>query len=316
MVDQSGIGGATHNSVQALVRQGIGVTSDPNEDYDVLHLQWIGPKSLYHARQAHKKGRPVVLSVHTLPELIKGAFTCSRLISPLYERYLRGFIGHMDLLVAPSPLAAKRLRPLANGQPIRVVSSGVDQDRFCYDQEKRDTFRRKYSLDRPTVLAVGQVIPLKGVETFFEVARLLPEVLFLWVGPRVSPLLFYSPRFEHLLRRRPENVRFTGFIDEVDAAYSGCDLFFHPSHGESLGLVILEAGMVGLPLVVRRLPVYQDWLQEKENCLMGEDLDEFQAAITSLLSSRPPALAADGLAKKHGLARVGMDLLAAYQEIL
>jgi hypothetical protein len=49
---------------------------------------------------------------------------------------------------------------------------------------------------------------------------------------------------------------------------------------------------------------------------MGEDLDEFQAAITSLLSGRPPALAADGLAQKHGLARVGMDLLAAYQEIL
>jgi len=38
LVDQSGIGGATHNSVQALVRQGIDVTSDPNENYDLLHL--------------------------------------------------------------------------------------------------------------------------------------------------------------------------------------------------------------------------------------------------------------------------------------
>lgn len=316
LVDQSGIGRATRNFVMALARQGIDVTSDPNEDYDLLHLQWVGPRSLYHARQAHKKGRPVVLSVHTLPELIKGAFTCSRLISPPYGRYLRGFIRHVDLLVAPSPLAASHLRPVADGQPIRVVSSGVDLDQFRYDQEKRDVFRREYSLDSPTVLAVGQVSPLKGVRTFFEVARLLPELLFLWVGPRVNPLLFYGPRFERLLRRRPANARFTGFIEQVNAAYSGSDLFFFPSHVESLGLAILEAAAVGLPIVVRRLPVYQGWLIEEENCLMACNTEEFIVAISTLLSDHPPTLAMEDLAQEHSLTRVGMDLVAVYQEVL
>jgi 1,2-diacylglycerol-3-alpha-glucose alpha-1,2-glucosyltransferase len=192
----------------------------------------------------------------------------------------------------------------------------VNTDKFRFDEDKRDAFRRRYALDRPTVLCTGQVIPRKGIEDFFEVARLLPDLTFVWVGTRVNRFLFYSPRFERLLQHHPKNVRFTGFIEDVTAAYSGSDLFFFPSHAESLGLVILEAAVTGLPIVVRRLPVYQDWLQEGKNCLMGADPEEFKEAIMRLLSEHPPSLSANGLAEKHGLAQVGTDLVAAYQEVL
>lgn len=316
LVDRSGIGASTHNYATALERQGIEVTTDPKDDYDLLHLQWVGPKSLHYARQAHKTGRPVVLSVHSLPESIKGAFNCSRLVTPAYRKYLRGFIHSVDLLIAPSRLAAQHLSLLDGNSPIRVVSSGVDLERFRYSPQKRETFRRKYGLDRPTVLSVGQVLPLKGVETFLEVARRLPEVLFLWVGPRPNRLLFFNPRFERLILRRSRNVRFTGFIPQIDAAYSGCDLFFHPSHGESLGLVILEAAAVGLPIAVRRLPVYQGWLQEGVNCLMGNNPDEFAATIKTLLFDPSLRFKAGDLAREHALSRVGAALDAAYQEVL
>lgn len=315
-VNRSGIGVSTHNYVKALQGQGIEVTTDLNGDYDLLHLQWIGPRSLHYAWQAHKKGRSVVLSVHTPPELVHGSFTFSGVVACIYDWYLRGFARNVDLFIAPSQFTAKVLAPIARGRPIHVVTSGVDLNRFCYSREKREAFRSRYGLDRPTVLSVGQVIPRKGVETFLEVARRLPEVLFIWIGTRLNPLLFYSPRFERLIRQRTENVRFIGFVEEIEAAYSGCDLFFFPSHAESLGLVILEAAAVGLPLVVRRLPVYQDWLQEEKHCLMGKDPEEFKEAIMRLLDEHPSSLSAAGLAEKHGLERVGVDLIAAYQEVL
>ncbi len=316
LVDQSGIGSAARNVVAALGTRGIEVTTDPTEDYDLLHLQWIGPRSLRYAQRAHKKNRPVVLSVYSLPEHIRGAFHCSLLLTPTYRQYLRALFHFVDLLVVPSPMAAECLAPLAGARPIRVVSSGVDLDRFRYSQEKRDNYRRAYDLNRPTVLAVGQVIPLKGVETFLEVAREIAEVCFLWVGPRPSRLLFFSPRFERLIRQRPPNVHFPGYLADVESAYCGCDLFFHPSHGESLGMAILEAAAVGLPLLVRRLAVYEGWLHEGVNCLMGENPAEFEAVIGTLLSESPPRLALEQLVGQHALPRVGEALAAVYREVL
>ena len=316
LVDQSGIGRATRNVIQALRARGIEVTTDPSGDFELLHLQWIGPKSLSYARKARRKGRPVVLSVYSLPEQIRGAFNCSSLVTPTYRQYLRVFFRLVDRLIAPSPMAARSLSRLANTQSIKVVSSGVDLHRFCFSQQRRDAFRRTYSLDRPTVLAVGQVIPLKGVETFLEVAREATELCFLWAGPQPARSLFFSHRFERRIRHRPANVHFAGYLADVESAYCGCDLFFHPSHGESLGLAILEAAAVGLPLLVRRLEAYEGWLHEGEHCLMGEAPVEFKVAIEALLSESPPSLATGQLARQHALPRVGEALVAVYREVL
>jgi glycosyltransferase involved in cell wall biosynthesis len=316
LVDQSGIGVATRNTIRALEEQKVEVTSNPAGEYDLLHLQWIGPRSLHYAQLAHKHGRPVALTVHTTPDLIEGAFTMSRALVSPYRRYLRWFVHHVDLLITPSRQAAEALQSLAPEKPVHVFSGGIDLDRFSFDETTRERYRREHDLTGPTVLAVGQVIPRKGVETFFSVARILPEVDFLWIGPRVSPILFYNPHFNRILRNCPINVRFLGFEPHIERAYCGCDLFFHPSHSESLGLVILEAAAVGLPLVVRKLPVYRDWLKDGANCLMGESPQEFAAAISAFVSNQAPSISSLEIAKCHSLHTVGHDLIVAYEEVL
>ena len=292
------------------------MTTDPKDDYDLLHLQWIGPRSLHYAHLAHRHGRPVALTVHTTPDLIEGAFTMSRALVSPYRRYLRWFMRHVDLLITPSSGTAESLHPLAFGKPIHVFSGGIDLDRFSFDAEVREEYRREHALTRPTVLCVGQVIPRKGVQTFFAVARLLPQFDFLWIGPRVSPILFYNPHFNRTLRNHPKNVRFLGFEPNIERAYRGCDLLFHPSHSESLGLVILEAAAVGLPLVVRRLPIYRGWLEDGVNCLMGQSPEEFSSAISTLLLDQASTISSNEIAKGHSIHTVGRDLIAAYEEIL
>ncbi len=299
-----------------MKKQGVEVTSDPTDNYDLLHLQWVGPLSFYHAWRARRQGRPVALTVHTTPDLIEGAFTFSSALTPIYRAYLHWFIRHVDLLITPTEAAAAHILPLVDGKPVHAFSGGIDCARFSFAEQARAEFRGRHDLHRPTVLAVGQVIPRKGVETFLEVARRLPEVDFLWIGPRVSPLLFYSPRFNKALRNCPQNAHLLGFEPHIERAYCGCDIFFHPSHAESLGLVILEAAAVGLPLVVRRLPVYQGWLHEGRNCLMGDNIDQFVSAISSLIGARSPLLSKNGLLERHSLDVAGRDLIAAYNEVL
>ena len=260
-------------------------------------------------------GLPVALTVHTTPDLIEGAFTMSHALVSPYRRYLRWFMRHVDLLITPSERAAESLRPLAPGKPIHVFSGGIDLERFSFDEQMREEYRKEHHLTRQTVLSVGQVIPRKGVETFFSVARLLPHVDFLWVGPHVSPILFYNPRFNRVLKSRPENVRFLGYEPHIERAYCGSDLLFHPSHSESLGLVLLEGAAIGLPLVVRRLPVYRDWLKDTENCLMGDSPQEFAKAISAILADRNCILSR-GIVSRHSLHTVGLQLIAAYEEVL
>jgi len=316
LVNQSGIGVATRNTVDALKAQGVEVTSDPRGEYDLLHLQWIGPRSLHYARLAHRHGRPVALTVHTTPELIEGAFTMSHALVSPYRRYLRWFIHHVDLVITPSQQAAESLHPLVLGKQVHVFSGGINLDRFSFDEETREQYRREHALTRSTVLSVGQVIPRKGVETFFATARLLPEYDFLWVGPRVSPLLLYNPWFNRILSQCPANVRFLGFEPNIEKAYCGCDILFHPSQSESLGLVILEAAAVGLPLVVRRLPVYRDWLQDGKNCLMGDSPRAFAEAISAILSVQAQLVSSREIALPHSLYTVGRELIASYEEVL
>ena len=316
LVDQSGIGVAQRNTLRALSEAGVEVTDDPRERYDLLHLQYIGPLAWHHARRARRRGIPVVLTLHAPPDLVRGGITCSGLVAPLYEAYLRRLVRRVDLLLAPSPFAAEMIRPIFGGRPVRVASSGVEVERFRYREEDRAAFRRELGLSRPAVLAVGQLIPRKGVATFFEVARAVPEAEFLWAGPRPSRLLFWSPRFNLLLRSRPRNVRFLGFIPHVERAYSGCDAFFHPAHAESLGLVLLEASAAGLPIVARRLPVYEGWFHEGEDGLLGEGPEEFVRQLREILARKERRREVGALALRYDLPRAAEALLAAYAEVL
>ncbi len=271
--------------------------------------------ALRHARAMHRRGKAVVLSVHTPPSLVYGAFSFGSALAAPYRRYLRRAARHVDMLISPSAFTAEEIKPIAGGVPIRVVSSGVDLTRFSPDPEKRRAFRAAHRLDRPTVISVGQVIPRKGVEDFIAVARSLPQFDFLWVGPEVNPLLFYNPQFNRRVHHPPANLRFLGYMPEVERAYNGADLFFFPSYNESLGLVILEAAAVGLPLVVRDLPVYNGWLPEGEAVRKGRSPEEFAEAITELLSGER-SFTRHPFVEEHSLLRVGAELVSAYEEVL
>ena len=315
LVNRSGIGAATANQIRALTSYGVEVTTDPRTDYDVLHLQWIGPRSFYYATRARREGRPVVASVHSLPSLLRGAFSLSGIVVPSYRAYLRRFLRCANLIITPSASAVEELIPLVDGRPVRPVSSGVDLTKFTYDQEKRRLFRTRYKLDRPTVLAVGQVIPLKGVEDFIAVARLLPQFQFIWVGPRPSRWLYFNPRFELAIRHHPDNVRFLGYLPTVEEAYNGSDVYFHPSYGESLGLAVIEAAAVGLPLVVRDLAVYRSWLRTDPAGRWGTTPAEFAHAVMDLIAANRP-VARHAFVEEHSLPHVGERLIEAYTEVL
>ena len=310
----SGIATAVKNQRKALELNGVKVTSDPGDEYDVLHINTIGPRSLYLAKKMKKKGKKVVLHAHTTAENFKESFGFSNQIAPLLKKYLGYFYNQGHVLICPSNYAKSELASYGLSTEIKVVSNGVDVEKFKADEEKRREYRAKFRLDGIVPFCVGNVFARKGISTFAEVGSIFPEHQFIWFGPIYSGPL-RSRKVGSVLKKTTSNVRFVGRVEDIIVAYSAGDIFFLPTHHETQGVVVLEAASCGKPILVRDLPVFEGWLQDGLNCLKATE-EEFPGKLERLLED--PRLRkklgenARKLAEKHSLREIGKQLIEAY----
>jgi phosphatidylinositol alpha-mannosyltransferase len=106
-----------------------------------------------------------------------------------------------------------------------------------------------------TVLFVGRHEERKGLGVLLEAMRSLPGDLRLWVtgeGPQTAAL---RAAYKH-----DQRVEWLGRVSDDDKAalLRGADVFCAPSlHGESFGVVLLEAMAAGTPIVASDLDGYR-----------------------------------------------------------
>ncbi len=322
VVARSGFRTAFARHVQALRKMGIPVTTDPSDSFDILHLHWFGPRSLYYLKRAKQHKKIVIAHAHSIGAYdFKDSFTLSNTFAPLYEKYLNYFYEMSDAICTPSEHAKRLLQAQGITKPIHVVSNGVDLERFRFDEQARHKYRKRLGLKRFTIFSAGNVIPRKGILDFLEVARRLPQFDFVWFGHVWSRLLAFDIEMHQALDERPPNVKLPGFIEDAPGAFSAGDLLFYPSYGETHGLVLFEAAALCRPLVLRDLPEYAlAGFRDGENCLMGKDLDDFCEKILRLANDEPLrrqlAQRAYRLAEANSLEQVGQQLHRLYRALL
>ncbi|MFQ5794026.1 MAG: glycosyltransferase family 4 protein [Candidatus Bipolaricaulia bacterium] len=315
---RTGIGTAYRNHKRALERAGVNITTDPSEDYNLLHLCWYGPKSSYHFSKAIREGKKTV--AHVLGIGHKDSYTFSKLFPPITKRLVKYFCIRSDLVVVPTPYTKELLSDYGIDEKIQVISNGVDRRRFYFSERKRHQYRKQFGLKRTTIFSVGQVIPRKGIADFLKVAEAFPEFNFIWYGPQWGKLLSFYPEMYRQIKEKPPNVQFVGFVDDIQATYAAGDIFFFPSYDELQGIVLLESASVGVPIIIRDLPAYEGWLEHEQNCLKGGSQAEFIAHIERLAGDealqRRLIEGGDQLAEAHSLERIGEQLKETYEGLL
>jgi 1,2-diacylglycerol-3-alpha-glucose alpha-1,2-glucosyltransferase len=305
---------------RALKLAGIDVTTDPNDNYDILHLHCFGPQSLYLLRRAKRRGIKVVVHAHSIGSYdVRDSLTFANKFAPVYEHWLRFFYSQADYIFSPSGRARELLQSQGL-ERIAVVSNGIDRQRFRFSAEKREEFRRRFGLTRFTVYSAGSLIPRKGVVEFLDVARALPKFDFIWYGYRVPKLLTFYPKMLRKIARRPANVVLPGFIRDTQGAFSAGDLFLFPTLGENQPLVVLEAAALGRPMILRDLPEFRGWLEDGINCLKGQTVEEFAGLVERVANDEKLriklAQGSEALAEEHRLERVGERLKYLYEMVL
>ena len=223
-----------------------------------------------------------------------------------------------DSIISPSEYTKGVLREYGVRRDIQVISNGVDTDAFRHNEKKRREFRREHNLQGLVVYSVGHVFKRKGVIEFIELARKFPDNQFMWVGRNYREL--GDSDVKKAVKKKPENVIFTGYVKDVAAAYSAGDIFLFPSWCENQGISVLEAAASGRPIIIRDLPTYEGWLTHGVNCLKAKDNQEFEKHIISLIDDEDLrgklAENAYRMSQEHALKKVGAQMKEAYETLL
>lgn len=309
----TGIGTAVLHQKEALRRASVPLVENPWARCDIFHANWFHPPTVLHILDAKARGEKVVLHAHATPEEFKNARLGSIFYGPM-RTYLVWFYNLADLILVPSLHTKKVLRSYGVTPPIRAISNGVADEFFTPDPIRRARYRHRFALEGLAVFNVGQVVERKGVRDFLDAARRLPETKFIWFGKRYER--FWEPDAS---RDVPRNVKFTGFVTDIVAAFNAGDIFFFPSFEENQGIVILEAAALGKPIVVRDIATYRGWLVDGVNCLKARSGGGFVRALKLLLGR--PALRRDlgkgahALARTHRLDVIGRELARYYRTL-
>lgn len=147
----------------------------------------------------------------------------------------------------------------AQGMPadrIDVVYNGIDPDRYRLTMT-RDEARKRWGLDEEAVVfaVIGHLSPRKGHAVLLDAAAQVADrsvcyrYLFAGEGSEEERLRRQSHRLQ-----LGERVTFTGFLSDILPVYAAADVIVSSSvAGEGLPRVLLEAGLLGRPVIGTRL---------------------------------------------------------------
>jgi len=139
------------------------------------------------------------------------------------------------------------------------------------------------------VLFVGKLIPLHGLETILDAARLLPDVPFRIVG---------SGQLDSLLDDRPANVNWVPWIEyeQLPEAIqvAGCALGIFGTSDKAARVIpnkAFQALACGTPLVTADTPAARELLTDGENAVLVPPADATALAAAIRRLAGDPALA-------------------------
>lgn len=243
LVKQSGVGQAIEHQEKALKLNNIDYTTDENEDYDIVHINTIMPKSKIFGRKAKKQGKKVIYYGHSTMEDFRNSFRGANLLSGLFKKWIISCYNIGDIIITPSLYSKNILEGYGINKKIYNLSNGIDLDKFKGDENSRKRFRDKYNLkdDDKVIISVGHLMKRKGLDDFIEVARELPEYKFIWFGHTNAKL--QTTHIKKAIKNRPDNVIMAGYVDQKELVdcYHGSDLFLFMTREETEGIVLLEA---------------------------------------------------------------------------
>lgn len=300
--------------------------------FDAIHANyWLS--GLVGHRLKHELDLPLVSTFHTLAR-VKAEASPEEVFCDEPHRRAEAEVAIMacsEVVLASCSVEADQLVELYGADPerVRVVAPGVDHAFFAPGE--RAQARRAVGLGPagPILLFVGRIQPLKGaavaVDTLAALSDFPTARLVLVGGPS-------GPRGEaHLaeVRERAWRAEVADRVQFVDpqphellsSFYRAADVCLVPSRSESFGLVALEAGACGTPVVASAVGGLTTLVDHQVTGVLVDSSSpaDFARAVRSVLrraeSAEAMAMAAAARARRYTWEQAARQLRDTYQAL-
>ena len=216
---------------------------------DIVHIVTEGPLGLAALNQAKLRNIPISSGFHSSFHDFSRYFDMAFLVRPV-RQYLKWFHNQTDLTLVPSEDTRQVLKDEFGLRcPMRIISRGVDNQRFNRNLRSSGLRRQWQADDNTTVLlSVGRVSPEKEVpfilKSYQELKRYQPQRKLKMVVVGDGPIR------EDLEKQYPD-VTFMGaqMGEALAMCYASADVFLFASEVDTFGNVVLEAVASGLPVL-------------------------------------------------------------------
>lgn len=284
-----------------------------HEQFDILHFHNLTPFLPLQFLQASK-----TVNILTWHSALEGSKTFKYLI--LLRRMLDFYLKKkFQGVILVSAICKNEIKGFLGQQ--RVIPNGVDLERFNPNLKGLTEFKDGSF----NILFVGRLEKRKGLiyllRAFLLLQKKQQNLRLIVVGDgdqREGCEIFVAAK-------KLENVIFTGAVsnDDLPRYYATADLFVSPAtHGESFGIVLLEAMACGVPVLGFANSGYREVLKEKAADCLAEPRNVWQLAekMEGLLKDekKRKELREWGLqeVKKYSWSKVAERVLDFYEEVL
>jgi glycosyltransferase involved in cell wall biosynthesis len=268
-----------------------------HEGFDLFHgLGTLSPSS---------RSCPFILTIHDLiyrhfpASLPLGHRSFMRWVHPAVAR-------RADRVIVPSRATARDAVAYlgVKEERLRLVPYGPGNDfRPVTDAKRIEATLRRYAVRRPYLISVARSYAHKNLAGLLRAYRVLRErgrrdVQLVLVGERYRTSGDLDRLAEEL--EVSDGVVFTGFVghDELNALYSGAEVFAFPSLAEGFGLPVLEAMACGAPVVASDASAVPEAVGDAGIVADARDPEAFAAGLARMLEDN--TLRAE--CRKRGLA--------------
>lgn len=287
------------------------------ENFDLVHLHdpWLPTLSwfvMYHAKC------PMVVTCHATNEKIPKKQ--SLFLEPLFKPILLPLLGRLQGWIAVSSVAKTHAQRFLK-KDFEIIPNGVDTKRFS----PKVAPIAKFKDGKINLLYVGRLEERKGLLYLLKAYQKLKEKAkncrLIVVGD--GPLKKEAKNF--IKSNKIQDVCFAGRVSakSLPSYYATADIFCSPAtHGESFGIVLLEAMASGLPIVASKIPGYLEVVKQgKEGILVSpKDPRSLMLALGTLVKNKAlrKKLGNNGLrkAQNYDWEKVAKRILSFYKKIL
>ena len=321
-IGKSGLGKAIKHQQEALSFEKVPYTLNPNDDYDILHINTYFLKSYFLAKKAKRMGKKIVYHAHSTEEDYRDGFILGHTTSKIFKWWLIKCYKLGDVLVTPTPYSKKILEGYKGLEDKKIydISNGINIDFWQKNEKRKEAFRKKYGFSKQdkVIVGIGLYIRRKGIVDFVELAKRFPQYKFIWFGE--SPLIAATKDVKKAVRTKLDNLTFAGYVEKetIRDALDFCSLYFMPTLEETEGIPVIEACAMKCEILIRDIPIFSSWFVDEKDLYKGKNLEDFGKKIEEILEGKVPAL--KGKAYEKALERdihtVGKKLHEVYKDVL